>query len=790
MDALVRPCSFGTDGRGRPSYDLGMISLPVRPISGYNLVRFHPARLDDPTFPFTARPSDRNTMRIIFPVALLFGLASSVSADEPVSSEPVSFELQVQPILAARGCSVGACHGKARGQNGFQLSLLGFDSDFDHAAVTRNARGRRVFTAAPDQSLLLLKATAVVPHGGGQRIARASEDYRLLREWIARGAPRRLEQEPKLVRVEVSHTERTMKPKESQPLFVTAHYSNGTARDVTGMTMFQSNESALVAVNQAGVIQAGPIPGEATIMARYMNVFAICNAIIPLPEKVPEEVYAKLPRYNFIDGLVWNKLQLLGITPAEPVDDARFLRRAYLDAIGSLPTPDETRAYLADTATDKRVRLVDRLLERSEYAELWANKWVDLLRPNPYRVGIKAVLNYDYWIRDSFRRNKPYDQFVREIITAQGSTWHNGAATFFRDRREPDEITSMVSQLFLGIRLECAKCHHHPFEKWGQEDYFGLAAYFARVGHKGAGLSPPISGGEEMVIVAKSGQVKHPITGETLPPKPLFGAQPTIGEGEDPRAALADWLTSPENHFFAEVAVNRVWADLMGHGIVEPIDDLRATNPPTNAPLLRTLAEDFRRQKYDFKQLIRTVMTSYVYGLSSGANPRNSADNRNFSRHYRTRLRAEVLHDAVCEITGVPTKFSAMPIGSRATEIWTHRIDSTFLDTFGRPDPNRDPPCERIETSTVTQVLHLMNATTLHQKIASDDGRAKQLASSPLTSEQIVEELYLRIYCRFPDVEERKLAAELFAAAGADRRQVVEDLMWALTNTPEFVFKD
>jgi hypothetical protein len=707
---------------------------------------------------------------------------------------PISFELQVQPILAARGCSVGACHGKARGQNGFQLSLLGFDPEFDYAALTRNARGRRVSVAAPDRSLILLKATAAVPHGGGERFRPDSEDYRLLRSWIAEGLVRRVDQEPRLVRVEVSPQELRLTPQQSQPLTVTAHYSDGTNSDVTGMSMFQSNESAIVDVDDAGIMKASAIPGEATIMARYMNVIATCSVIIPFAagpgEQLAPQYYEQLPRHNFIDGLVWDKLQLLGISPSEPVGDARFMRRAFLDVIGVLPTPDEIRQFLADPAPDKRARLIDRLLERPEYADHWSNKWADLLRPNPYRVGIKAVLNYDHWIRDQFRRNVPYDQFVREIITARGSTWHNGAATFYRDRRTPEEITSMVSQLFLGIRLECAKCHHHPFEKWGQDDYFGLAAYFARVDHKGTGLSPPISGGEELIVVAKSGQVKHPLTGEVLKPKPLFGSAPSLADSEDPRESFAAWLTSPDNEFFAAVAVNRLWAELMGRGLVDPIDDLRATNPPANGPLLKELAAEFRRQNYNWKELIRTITTSHVYGLSSEPSGRNVADHRNFSRHYRTRMRAEVLHDAVCDITGVTTDFEAMPPDSRANEIWTHRVDSTFLDTFGRPDRNRDPPCERIEATTVTQVLHLMNSANLHRKVTDEKGRARQLAESDLTAEQIVEELYLRIYSRLPDVEERTAAGQLFAAEGESRRQIVEDLMWALLNTPEFVFQD
>jgi hypothetical protein len=726
------------------------------------------------------------------PAAFGIVLLSCCLSGQLHAAEPVSFELQVQPIMAARGCSTGACHGKQRGQNGFQLSLLGFDPEFDYAALTKNARGRRVFPAAPDQSLLLLKATAQTPHGGGARFAKDSAEYRILRDWIDSGLPRRLSDEPTLVRVTVAPTEKFMKPDEALQLVVTAHYSDDSTQDVTGMSMFQSNESAIVAVSDKGVIKAGPIPGEASIMARYMNVIATCNVAIPLAGEVPGELYEKLPRNNFIDELVWKKLKSLGITPSGSVDDAKFMRRVYIDIIGTLPTPEEVREFLADTNPDKRNQLVDRLLQRPEYADHWANKWADLLRPNPYRVGIKAVLNYDNWIRDSFRKNKPYDQFVRELITARGSTWHNGAATMFRDRRSPDEITTMVTQLFLGIRLECAKCHHHPFEKWTQEDFYSFAAYFARVGRKGTGLSPPISGGEEIVLTAKSGSVSHPLTGATLPPRPLFGEPPETAAESDPREALADWVTGPENDYFAQVMVNRVWADLMGRGVVEPIDDLRATNPPSNGPLLAALAKDFRDKQFNIKELLRTITTSYVYQLSSEPTDRNVADTQNYSRHYRQRLRAEVLVDAVADITDVPDSFSGMPPGSRAKEIWTHRVTSLFLDTFGRPDPNQDPPCERQEDATVTQALHMMNATAIHQKVISDEGRAAKLAESDKSAEQIVEELYLLLYGRMPDEQERDFGRQLYGEDKdkAARRQASEDLMWALLNTPEFLFKD
>jgi hypothetical protein len=702
----------------------------------------------------------------------------------------VSFERDIQPILTARGCNQGACHGKSRGQNGFQLSLLAFDPDFDYAALTQQGRGRRVFPAAPDRSLILLKATATLPHGGGQRLEPGGDDYNLLLSWITQGTPRRVANEPTLVSVAVAPTEQFLKPEQEIQLAVTATYSDRTTRDVTSRTQYQSSEMGIVSVTPAGLVKAGPIPGEATIMARYMNQIATCHVAIPLPGEVPAELYASLPRQNFIDEHVWTKLQSLGITPSAPCDDAKYVRRVHLDLIGRLPTPDEVRAFLADGDPNKRRRVVDDLLQRPEYADHWTAKWADLLRPNPYHVGIKAVVNYDAWIRDSFRQNKPYDQFVRELITSQGSTWDNGAAVFFRDRREPPELTTIVSQLFLGIRLECARCHHHPFEKWGQDDFYSFAAYFARVGRKGQGISAPISGGEETIMLGKSGSVEHPLTGKTLEPRPLFGTAPPIAEGSDPRAALAAWITSDENPFFAKVLSNRVWADLMGRGLVEPVDDLRATNPPTNGPLLEALAADFRVAKYDLKHLLRTICTSHVYSLNSLPGDRNTGDRQNYSRHYRTRLRAEVLLDAVSDISGVPERFDAMPAGSRANQIWTTRVESLFLDTFGRPNPNQDPPCERTPDTTVTQTLHLMNAPQLHQRVTSDESRAAQLAASQLAPDAIVEEIYLLVYSRLPDEAEREIGRRLFAENGASRRQAAEDLMWALLNTPEFLFKD
>lgn len=717
--------------------------------------------------------------------------AVPVEVADAASDAPVTFERDIMPILTRAGCNSGGCHGKARGQNGFALSLLGYDPDYDFNAITKEARGRRVFPAAPEHSLVLEKGSAKVPHGGGPKLSEDGEMYATVLRWITLGMPRDPAEIPQLEGIAISPVGRAMKPGEEQRTIVTARYSDGSTRDVTHLSAFQSNESAVVSVDELGLIRAGALPGEAAITARFENNFATCEVTIPLDGEVPADVYAELPRYNYIDDLVWAKLQKLGLTPSAQADDATFLRRAHLDAIGRLPTPEETRAFLDDPSPSKRSQLVDRLLERPEYADHWANKWTDLLRPNPYRVGIKAVMTLDTWIRDAFRQNMPYDQFVREIVTARGSTFRDGPAVIFRDRRDPEELATMISQLFLGIRLDCARCHHHPFEVWGQDDFFAFSANFARVGRKGTGLSPPISGSEEIMFASDRGEVKHPLTGEVMEPRPLFGSTSETDEpADDPRQALAAWMTSPENDYFAQVIANRVWAEIMGRGIVDPVDDLRATNPPTNGPLLEALADDLRSADFDLKHLIRSILTSYTYGLASDPVERNVVDTRNYSRHYRVRLRAEVLLDAIADVTGVPESFDAAPIGTRSAALWTVRTDSLFLDTFGRPDPNQDPPCERLPEPSVVQALHLMNAPSLHGKITSDEGRAAQLAASELTPEQIIDELYLLTYSRFPGEDEREVALDVFDGAGENRRQAVEDLLWAMINTPEFIFEN
>ena len=618
-------------------------------------------------FPVRLWGSQRERLRSMCALAftLLISLACGSPAVTAANVGPttvspdgrVSFELDVQPILTAKGCNAGACHGKQRGQNGFQLSLLGFDPEFDFSALTRQSRGRRLSFASPQQSLLLLKATGQRPHGGGRKIEIGSDDYNTLLAWIDQGASRRLENEPQLSDVQIQQTEFSLTPNERSALRVIAHYSDGTHRDVTARTSYLSNEDAVAAVSESGMITAGPLPGETAVMARYQNRICVANVTIPHTEPLPEGLFESLPRANFVDELVYDKLEASGIQPSEFIDDATFLRRVYTDIIGRVPGPAEARAFLESDSPDRREALVDDLLSRREYVDHWANQWADLLRPNPYRVGIKAVLNYDNWIRQQFRDGISHDEFVRRLVTAKGSTWRNGAATLYRDRRSPDEIATMVSQLFLGVRLECAKCHHHPFEKWSQQDFYQFAAFFGKVKRKGTGLSPPISGGEEIVLVGEGGSVKHPTTGEVMTPTPLFGSV-DLEASRDPRDALADWMTSPENQFFAQVHANRIWAHMMGRGLVEPVDDLRSTNPPTNGALLNALADHFRESGYDQKQLIKTIALSNVYSLSSQPNESNASDRLNYSRHYRHRLRGEVLMDAIADISETANSFS------------------------------------------------------------------------------------------------------------------------------------
>jgi WD40 repeat protein len=713
---------------------------------------------------------------------------SSNTEQAPVPAPRVSFVRDVLPAFNRAGCSAGGCHAKAEGQNGFKLSVFSYDPKGDFEAIVTGARSRRVFPAAPDQSLIIQKPTTAIDHEGGRRFEPGSELHQLLVQWMREGMAYRVPDEPDLKRITVSPRERVYGKNGQQRLTVEAHYSDGSTRDITRLAAFASNDPEIAGVNDDGVVKIGSLAGQAVVVARYMGFVADSQITVPADRVLPAGRYAALPRHNFIDDLAYAHFQRLGLFPSELSSDTEFLRRAKLDAVGLLPTPDEVRAFAADQAPDKRQRFIARVLDEPAYADYWATKWADLVRPNPDRVGVKSVFTLDQWLRQSFRQNKPYDQFVREILLAEGSNHRDGPAVIYRDRREPADRATMFSQLFLGTRLECARCHNHPNEKWSQEDFFQFAAFFGSVKQKGAGVSPPISPGTETFFFAPGGTVKHPVTGKVMSPRPLDAAyRPEAGES-DPRRALVDSLIAADNPYFAPAAVNRVWANFFGRGLVEPVDDFRISNPSVNSPLLTALAQDFAAHGYDLKHLMRTIMASRLYQLSSKPNEHNLADTRNFSRAYRRRLPAEVLLDAVNDATGGWDTFAGMPPGSRAIQAWSYKIESQFMDAFSRPDPSMDPPCERDTHISVVQSLHLMNSRGLQTKLSSASGRARRLADSDKPPEEIVNELYLATLCRVPTAQELAVATAAFTAEKATRRTATEDVFWALLNSAEFVF--
>jgi WD40 repeat protein len=701
----------------------------------------------------------------------------------------LSFSGDVLPILSKAGCNLGSCHAKASGQAGFKLSVFAFDPRGDYLELVKDARGRRVFPALPEDSLLLQKATVRVEHEGGQRFEPDSEFAKTLADWIRQGMPYENPGQPALAGIEVTPSEKTYRKNEAAALKVTAKFSDGSVRDVTALADYSSSERSIADVDEAGHVKTNAESGETVVVARYLGHVAISRIAVPADKLLPPERYATLPVRNEIDKLVYARLQKLGHLPSETCSDGEFLRRSTLDAIGMLPTLEEARAFAADKDPGKYDRWVDGLLQRPEWADHWAIKWGDLLRPNPSRVGVKPVYLLDQWIRQSFRENKPWDRFVSELLTAQGNTHQYGPVAIWRDKREPVDAATFIGQIFLGIRLECAKCHHHPSEKWDMTDYYQMAAFFTQMKRKGQGISAPISGEPERWWFAPgSAGIEHPVTKATLKPRPPAAAEIPIAETQDPRAVLADWMTDPKNPHFARALVNRVWSQFLGRGIVDPVDDFRASNPPTNGPLLDWLAQDFVAHGYDLKHLMRTIMLSQVYRLSSLPNETNLADLRNYSRSYRRRLPAETLLDAVCAVTETREVFTGMPPESLAKQTWNQKLESQFMDAFGRPNASAECPCERDAKPSVVQALHMMNSTKLQALLMDGRGRVERLAKSDLKPEQIIEELYLVSYARPPTAEEQQIAMTAFQAGDATRKTAIEDILWSLLNSAEFVF--
>lgn len=705
---------------------------------------------------------------------------------------PVHFTNDIVPILSKLGCNSGGCHGKASGQNGFKLSVFGFDPETDHSAILKEARGRRVLPSSPERSLILLKPTAQVPHGGGRRMTADSPDHQLLLQWVRQGMPLGRDDAPRIVALRASPVERVMGLQSSQQILATAEFSDGSLRDVTHAAAYTSNSGIAAEVDAHGLVRTGRVPGEAAITVQYMGQVAVTRVLVPRPTTTLVKP-TDWPTNNNVDRLVWAKLQKMQIEPSGISDDATFLRRLFLDTIGTLPKPNEVRAFLADTRSDKRSRAIDAVLARDEYADYWTLQWADVLLLNRDKLGDRGAFEFHRWLREQFARNRPYNAWVRELIVASGRSDEHGPVNFYRAVRTPEQLAESVSQAFLGVRVQCAQCHHHPFEKWSQSDFYGMAGFF-----NGLERKPVRTASEakvELVFHAGYRETRMPLTDVLVPTRPLGVVDASrvrsdagrVGH-DDPRVQLADWLTDPSNPWFARLVANRLWKHFLGKGLVEPEDDLRSTNPATNEPLLDWLALQVVENRYDLKAVMRLILNSRVYQLTADPNDTNRDDEQNFSHHFVRRLPAEVLLDAISEVTGSPELFPGRPRGTRAIELWDNRLPSYFLDTFGRSERTSPCECGRSGEPTMAQALHLMNAPEVSAKVANSTGRVARLlrTSPPIADAALIEELTLVTLGRLPTEKERNVAQGLFANAA--RRDAAEDYLWTLLNSYDFLF--
>jgi hypothetical protein len=703
-----------------------------------------------------------------------------VEVRDSAKPRPLHFEHDVVPVLSRFGCNAGGCHGKAEGQNGFKLSVFGFDPAADYDALVKESRGRRVFPADPDRSLLLAKAVGTIPHGGGVRLRRDSADYATLRAWIASGLPVGDPSAPRLTAIRVEPGPRVMAMRSAQQLRVIGRWADGREADVTAHARFQSNNDALATVDEHGRVTAGEAPGLVAVMASYMGAVDTFRAFVPQPAGAGSDA-PDPPAANFIDPTVYKQLRRLNIRPGGPADDAEFLRRVSLDIIGTAPTADEARAFLADKSPGKRAALVDRLLARPEFADYWGLKWADVLRIDRAVLGHRPAYAFHKWVRDSLAEGKPLDRFARELIMADGPLAETGPAGFYKVTPKPGDAAGAVSQVFLGVRIGCAECHHHPFDRWSQTDYYGMAAFFAPVK-----VTKTARG--EAVLVGGEPVTKHPRSGEPVFAHALGAPMPAADPPADRRAVLAAWLTAPDNPWFARNLANRTWAHFFGRGLVEPVDDFRATNPPTNPELLDALAGHLVESRFDLRSLIRAIVLSRTYQTTSRPEPGNERDAVNHSRALLRRLDAEVLLDMVCQATGTTEKFDGAPAGTRAIGLWDSKAGHYFLKTFGRPERATNCTCERAAEPSAAQVLHVLNSPEINGKLSRDDGAVARLVRDVRDDGRLADELYLRFLCRFPTAEERASAVAHLGRSAAKRRSAAEDLAWSLMNSLEFVF--
>ncbi|QDU60315.1 Bacterial Ig-like domain (group 2) [Planctomycetes bacterium Pan216] len=698
----------------------------------------------------------------------------------------INFANQIVPIFTKFGCNGGGCHGKSTGQNGFKLSLLGFVPSEDYEYIVKEAGGRRVFPAAPDHSLLLQKAINKMAHGGGERLAIDSPEYRLLRRWIEQGMPLGSKDAPVVERIEVFPKERRLGKSGHQQLAIVAHYNDGGSDDVTREAQYDSNDTEMATVSETGLVETLGAAGDVAIMARYQGHVAVFRGSVPLGVPI-----ASMPQpRNFIDEHVFAKLKDLGIPPSPRCDDATFLRRVCVDLAGRLPTVEEVEQFLADTNPSKRDLKIDELLASRDYAENFATKWSAVLRNKRGKDShIRGTYAFYHWIRDSLDENKPFDRFVHEIITASGDAAYHPPVVWYRDVKTQEQQTEDVAQLFLGMRIQCARCHHHPFETWSQRDYYGFAAFFSRVGRKQG--TNGLRTDDEPRIYHRRGKAsaRNPKSGKQLAPTGLGSEPIDLGADQDPRHALVDWMTAKENPYFAPALVNRYWKHFFGRGLVDPEDDMRVTNPSSNPALLRSMSQHFKESGFDLKDLARTICRSNAYQLSSTPNAHNAKDTRNFSRFYPRRLTAEILYDAVSHATGAVPRFDKVPPGTRAVELPDTGVNSYFLEVFGRPRSSSACECERSGDVTIAQSLHLLNSKEVQEKLHSSEGRAIRLAGAKeKQDDEKIRELYLTVFARPPSQEERTIAKQHLESHRDSQDQAFQDLLWALINSKEFLF--
>lgn len=703
--------------------------------------------------------------------------------------QPVSFQHEVIAALNVGGCNAGACHGTPSGKNGFRLSLRGYDPPADHIQLTRDILGRRSDRLDPAASLILQKALGQVPHEGGQRFAATSVPSRAIRGWLGEGLQSDPAGTPGLVRIEAVPGSRVLHaPGRWQQLAVRGVFSDGSVRDVTRLTVFSSSDAGVADVSSTGLVEFSQ-PGEVAILCRYLE--QLLPVRLTYLESRPNFRWPNPPENNYVDTHVFAKLKMLSLPPSDLCTDQEFLRRASMDLCGVLPEPAVTRAFLASTDKAKRAKLIDALLERPEYADFWTLKWSDVFRSSRKAIQVKGTHVFQQWLREHLAQNTPLDRVVRELLTANGSTYANPPANYYRIARDPQSLAETTAQLFLGVRMQCAKCHNHPFERWTQDDYYSTAAFFARVRQKkdDETAGPDSKAVEaEVVYLDRAGEVVQPRTNQTMPPRFLGGTVPAVAPGKDRRELFADWLTGEKNPFFARSVVNRVWFHLTGRGIVDPVDDFRDSNPPANEALLDALAKDFVTHHYDMKHLIRTIMNSRTYQLSAQSDELNRDDTKYFSHAVTKLYGAEQLLDAICYATDVPEKYAGLPLGTRAVQLPDGEVNHPFLKTFGQPGRELACECERESDSNLAQALQLINGPTINEKLRKPDNRIGKLLAKKVPDAEILGELYLALLTRPPTVEEVKATVE-YVGKAKDKRKAWEDVLWALLNAKEFLFR-